>query len=253
MTELPPYKDGIRAVAFDCYGTLIDFTDKTFISAYEEICDQQGLACDGRALWEKYMDIWRRLAAWGKAAENPRNWQGQSRLLADEATAFRPYREEWPEHFQICFQEMGIQGDAMAAYEHVRDRLATADPFEETASVLSELRSRYRLGILSNADDDFLLPCLEKNGLEFEIIITSEAVGTYKPHAAIFRRFAEVVGARMDEVLYVGDSQSADVLGAKNAGMRVAWVNRRGAKLTEGIPQPDHEIDSLAGLCDLLL
>jgi len=253
MTDLSPSKDGIRAIAFDCYGTLIDFTDKTFISSYEEICDQQGLACDGKALWEKYMDIWRRLAAWGKAAENPRNWQGQSRLASSEAMAFRPYREEWTEHFQICFQEMGIQGDARAAYEHVRDRLATADPFAETVSVLAELRSRYRLGILSNADDDFLLPCLERNGLEFELVVTSEAAGAYKPHAAIFRRFAEAMGAEMHEVLYVGDSQSADVLGAKNAGMRVAWVNRQRAKLNDGIPQPDHEIDSLAGLFDILL
>ena len=52
-------------------------------------------------------------------------------------------------------------------------------------------------------------------------------------------------------MLYVGDSQSADVLGAKNAGMPVAWVNRDGASLKEGVPQPDHEIASLCDLLDL--
>jgi FMN phosphatase YigB (HAD superfamily) len=54
------------------------------------------------------------------------------------------------------------------------------------------------------------------------------------------------------EVLYVGDSQSADILGAKNAGMPVAWVNRDGSPLREGVPQPDHEIASLSDLLELL-
>ncbi len=42
------------------------------------------------------------------------------------------------------------------------------------------------------------------------------------------------------------------MLGAKNAGMRVAWVNRDGATLPQGVPPPDHEIASLSDLLDLL-
>jgi 2-haloalkanoic acid dehalogenase type II len=120
--------------------------------------------------------------------------------------------------------------------------------------VLSALKSRYRLGILSNADDDFLSACLEKNGLhlEFEIVVTSEGAGVYKPQQGIFHSFVEAVGLERHEVLYVGDSQSADVLGAKNAGMPVAWLNRDGSSLREGVPQPDHEIASLSDLLDLL-
>jgi 2-haloacid dehalogenase len=119
--------------------------------------------------------------------------------------------------------------------------------------VLAALKSRFRAGILSNADDDFLTGCLQKNGLEFETIVTSEGAGAYKPHEDIFRAFAEAVEAAMDEVLYVGDSQYADVLGAKSAGMSVAWVNRHGASLREGLPSPDYEIASLNDLSSLLL
>ena len=245
--------DGIRAIAFDCYGTLIDFTDSRFIEAYHEIARNQRLPCDGKTLWQKYMAVWRRLSAWGKASETPRDWSIQP--PSGETVAFRPYSDEWTEYFQMCFDELGVQGNPFAAYEHVRDRLATADPFEETASVLTALRSRYHVGMLSNADDDFLFACLERNGLqdEFEVIVTSEGAGAYKPHEAIFRRFAEAMGAEMHEVLYVGDSQSADVLGARNAGMPVAWVNRDGAPLREGVPRPDHEIASLTGLLQFLL
>jgi putative hydrolase of the HAD superfamily len=55
-----------------------------------------------------------------------------------------------------------------------------------------------------------------------------------------------------EEVLYVGDSPFADVLGARNAGMPVAWVNRYGAKLPDTVPAPDLEITDLRGLVENL-
>jgi FMN phosphatase YigB (HAD superfamily) len=54
------------------------------------------------------------------------------------------------------------------------------------------------------------------------------------------------------EIMYVGDSHFADVLGAKHAGLRVAWLNRDGRPLPEGVPQPDLELRSLSELADLL-
>jgi 2-haloalkanoic acid dehalogenase type II len=249
----PSQRDGIRAVAFDCYGTLIDFTDVGFKRIYHEICVMQSLGCDGIALWEKWMDIWRRMSPMVSDYESPRN-EATSWTAASNMLAFRPYRAAWPEHFEACFRELGVTGDGVSAYEHVRNNLAGAPAFEETAEVLATLKTRYRIGILSNADDDFLNACLEKNGLhtEFEVIVTSESAGFYKPREDIFHSFCEVTGLQRHEVLYVGDSQSADVLGAKNAGMPVAWLNRDGASLKEGVPQPDHEIASLCDLLDLL-
>jgi len=243
--------DGIRAVAFDCYGTLIDFTDQAFIRTYHEICLQQGLPCDGKTLWDKWMDIWRRMSPVVSDYESPRN---EPTSWTRTMSSFRPYSEAWPEHFEACFRELGVRGDGVAAYARVRDDLAEAAPFAETAEVLTALKSRYRLGILSNADNDFLTACLEKNGLhvEFQLIVTSESAGVYKPRQEIFHSFVEASGFERHEVLYVGDSQSADVLGAKNAGLPVAWVNRDGSSLREGVPQPDHEIASLSDLLDLL-
>ncbi len=258
--------DGVRAIAFDCYGTLIDFTDVGFKRIYHEICEQQGLACDGVALWQKWMEIWRRMASEGQAREMPRNEPpsayGKSHLIPEATSwtqsrrtlAFRPYAVEWPEHFEACFSELGVEGDGVSAYRHVRNSLADAPAFDETVFVLSSLKDRYRLGILSNADDDFLSACLERNGLEsvFELIVTSESAGVYKPHQDIFHAFCESAGLGRHEVLYVGDSQSADVFGAKNAGLPMAWLNRERAPLKEGVPRPDHEIASLTDLLDLL-
>ena len=249
-----PLVEGIRAVAFDCYGTLVDFTDKAFQRAYHEICCLQGLPFEGKVLFDKWMDIWRRMAAQGKARENPRNWSMRNRSLSGPVLAFRPYCEEWPEHFDACFRELGVAGDPVSAYEHVRNCLADASPYEDTVQVLEVVRSRYHTGILSNADNDFLFACLQKNRLDgFELIVTSESAGVYKPHERIFHAYVEEAGLAVEDVLYVGDSQFADVIGAKNAGMRVAWVNRDGAPRHKTTPAPDIEIGSLSALIDLLL
>ena len=239
--------DHLRAIAFDCYGTLVDFADRGFIQAYDEVCRLQELPIDGQALWDKWMELWQRLAQSGDARESPPNGPMlvEARPLSGPLPPFRPYREEWPEHFEKAFAELGVRGDTQAAYHHVRRRLAEAAAFPEARQVIGALRGRYRVAILSNADDDFLLPCLERNGLHADLVVSSEGARVYKPHEAIFRRVADGLGADLGQVLYVGDSHFSDVLGAKRAGMPMAWVNPSGRPLPDGVPPPDYELRSL--------
>jgi putative hydrolase of the HAD superfamily len=246
----------LRAIAFDCYGTLVDFGDHGFQRAYDEVCRLQGLPCDGVTLWDKWMEIWRRRVRQPGGGESPPNGPMlvvETRPLKGPLPAFHPYREEWPAHFAQAFSELGLKGDPEAAYQHVRRRLAEAVAFPEARAVVEGLRPRYRLALLSNADDDFLLPCLERNGLAFEVVVSSESARAYKPHEGIFHRLTAELGLEPGEVMYVGDSHFADVLGAKHAGLRVAWLNREGRALPEGIPQPDLELRSLRELPSLVL
>ena len=123
---------------------------------------------------------------------------------------------------------------------------------------------------MSNADDNFLLPPLGRNGLVFPVILSSERARAYKPHAAIFGRLSRALGVAGEEILYVGDSPFADVTGAKNAGLQAAWINRQGvrpleqsARIVTGneaevdgarrvLREPDVEIDSLDRLLELI-
>ena len=245
----------LRAVAFDCYGTLVDFGDRGFQRTYDEVCRLQGLPCDGATLWDKWMEIWRRRVQQPGGGESPPNGPMmvvEERPLTGPVPVFHPYREEWPAHFAQAFDELGLKGDPAAAYDHVRRRLTEAVAFPETRAVVEGLRPQYRLALLSNADDDFLLPCLARNRLDFETVVSSESVRAYKPHEAIFHRLAAELGLEPHEVMYVGDSHFADVLGARHAGLRVAWLNREGRELPEGVPAPDFEVRSLSELPPLL-
>jgi 2-haloalkanoic acid dehalogenase type II len=245
------------------------------------------LPVNGEVFYEKWMEVWRRLARDGRAADSgsvgvlPENEPGplseaeaipphpqhhtpsagRSRSLDGPLPPYRPYREEWPEHFALCFEELGLRGDGQRAHERLVDLLCQAPAFPEARDVVEAVRRHLPVAVLSNADDDFLHGALGHNGFSFPVVVSSETARAYKPHAAIFRNLSEALALPPERILYVGDSRLADVAGAKNAGLRVAWVQRPpGKALSRSIEgqadelpfEPDYRIESLTGLLDIL-
>jgi 2-haloalkanoic acid dehalogenase type II len=273
----------IEAVAFDCFGTLIDFGDEAFADAYGLICAEQGIPVDGKTFYDKWMEIWRRLTIGPQAAEalsshngvaantpavlsrveeipdHPEHHApsaGRNRALDGPVGPFRTYRQEWTEHFALCFEELGVHGHADVAHERLRELLVQSRAFPEARRVVDRIGRRMPTAMLSNADDDFLYPTLNRNGLTFPVVVSSESAQAYKPHVAIFKRLGEEMGLPLGSILYVGDSRLADITGARHAGMKAAWVNRRhttewnvaGRTLLE----PDYEVETLDGLAEIL-
>jgi 2-haloacid dehalogenase len=227
--------DDIRAVAFDCYGTLIEFTAPDFIHTMAEIARAQGVEADAEALWDRFVEA--------------------ARVVRGENThrpAYRRYDEAWALQFERAARELGFQGDGQLAAAHLKERLSSAEAYREVPAVLDTLRPRYRLVVLSNADDDFLHACLSHNGLEFEMVVSSEEAQALKPDPAIFQHLAEVLSLERGQILYVGDNPMPDVVGARRAGVPVAWLNREGHPLPEDSPKPDVEITSLTELPAIL-
>ena len=141
--------------------------------------------------------------------------------------------------------------------------VAAIPPDPEVGALLARLARRYRLGILSNwplavtidryAEAAGWMPHLAA-------LVVSERVGSIKPHPAIFRA-AEAALAAVGEppptpgaILHVGDDWAADVVGAKGAGWRVAWLRTRPAdsplpgSAPDGAAEPDLVLDRLADL-----
>lgn len=240
-----PGMGAVRAVAFDCYGTLIDFGEQHFVDAMGIICLRHQFGVSGKELWDRWLamsrEVWRDR---GRDPENP---------TAGEEPRFGRYDEIWTEQFERAFRALELEGDASGAYELMVERCRTAPAFPETREVIERLRPHYRLCVLSNADDNWLHPCLEGAGLSFDLVVSSESAQSYKPRRKIFHDTVAKLGLRPEQVLYVGDSPYADVLGARHAGMPVAWVNRYAAALPEKLPEPDLTIADLRGLLPALL
>jgi 2-haloacid dehalogenase len=240
----PELLSGLRAIAFDCYGTLIDFAEDSFIDLMGEVVLREELGVEPKTLWDRWLhhskELW---SERGRDSEHP---------TEGPEPRFATYEEIWTAQFARSFAEHGKQGDPRAAHDLLVARAQVSPPYPEVAGVLDALRRRYRLCVLSNADDSWLLPCLERAGLNFELIVSSESAHSYKPRAEIFLHTAEKLGLAPPQILYVGDSPFADVLGARNVGMPVAWVNRYDAKLPENVGRPNLEMTDLHGLLPLL-
>lgn len=253
MNNARPSVAHIKAIAFDCYGTLVQFATPEFLQTMEEICSLQQLPIEGKALLDKWLKAARALV------EESARRNGHTPLEGDwpeelEAT-FRPYRIRWPMEFDWAIRDLGLTGDGQAVSDLLRHRLTEAAAYPEVHDVLAALRKsgRYRIALLSNADDDFLLPCLARNRLDsFEAIVSSEAACSYKPHSGIFRRLAQVLELEPAEIAYVGDSPRTDVVGARQAGLKAVWVNRLGQQWPDGVPPPELEVHDFRELLELL-
>lgn len=104
-------------------------------------------------------------------------------------------------------------------------------PYPDFEPTMAELVSRdLKLGVITNTS--WRLPKDEVKNLSrfFSVITTSYEHGFRKPHPSIFRVTLEKLGVSPDNAIHVGDSE-ADVAGARNAGMKSAFIVRDDKKI----------------------
>jgi putative hydrolase of the HAD superfamily len=139
--------------------------------------------------------------------------------------------------------------------EHMkRVRAVTSAPAHRLEAV-KRLRARYRLGLLSNFDDAATgHEIMHDTGVRelFDLVVISAEVGMRKPNLLIFEHTSRALGLEPHEILFVGDTPHEDVIGAKRAGMAVAWINKHRKPFPEGIAEPDLVINDLGELPERL-
>ena len=121
--------------------------------------------------------------------------------------------------------------------------------FADVRPCLSALRG-LRLGVISNGPSKEQRRKLARLDIEqsFERILISEECGCAKPNAGIFAKACQLANVAAHEAWYVGDHLEIDYGGAKAAGLRAIWLNRRGEK-----PQTNtRTVTSLAQVPDVI-
>jgi len=122
-------------------------------------------------------------------------------------------------------------------------------PLPETEPCLRALQPHWTLGVLSNG-----LPLIEGLGIAhyFRHLLYAGDAEPGKPQIKFFRLAEQTAGARPEQCLLVGDNESVDVVGARDAGWHAVWLNRGGRAWSVGGPPPGHVIASLSELPELL-
>lgn len=121
--------------------------------------------------------------------------------------------------------------------------------FPEALPTLEALRRRYVLVAVTNGNAD-----LDRIGIRelFDGVVSAASAGAAKPARRIFEVAVAAGGAGVDATVHVGDHPHHDVHGAREAGLRAVWVNRRAEPWPGEFPEPDAEVRHVGELCALM-
>ena len=226
----------ITTVMFDMYETLVQNPHSLWRVGFQGIIQEQSLDTNPDLLWTE----------WAPVEAEFRN----SRVKP--GVAFRSYYQAWRDCFIQAFKNLELDGDAAAAASSFIRYISRREPYPETVEALTAVQTRWRIAVLSNADDDYLTPNLELLGVNFEAVLSSEKARVYKPLPELFRMMLSTLDVTPEESIYVGDRQLEDVQGATEVGINAVWINRPANPADPDLPEPTHQIGSLLELPDLL-
>jgi putative hydrolase of the HAD superfamily len=142
-------------------------------------------------------------------------------------------------------EDQDLAGPAFGVFFAARQQVSL---FADAEPALARLAARWPVLALSNGNAD--VQCIGI-GQYFCGSLSAREVGVGKPDVRIFQAAAQALQLAPENILHVGDDESLDVLGALDAGMQTAWVNRSD-KLWAFGRQPHASVASMAELCDLL-
>ena len=221
-------------LTFDCYGTLINW-EAGLLPAVHRVLSAHGKKMDDATLLKLYGDFEQR----------------------SEAGPFMPYRDVLASVVDQFGKELGFtaSSEELSSLAH---SLSAWDPWPDTVSALHQLKTKYRLAILSNIDDDLFASTRPKLEVEFDEVVTAQQAKAYKPSLKLFELALSRVKAPAHRVLHVGQSLYHDVVPAQALGLATVWVNRPSARPGVGAVKqaqatPDVTVSSLAELADLAL
>jgi haloacid dehalogenase superfamily, subfamily IA, variant 3 with third motif having DD or ED/haloacid dehalogenase superfamily, subfamily IA, variant 1 with third motif having Dx(3-4)D or Dx(3-4)E len=126
----------------------------------------------------------------------------------------------------------------------------TVELYPDALPALERITTRWPVASLTNGNAD-----LERIGIHMHFAhrVCARDCGAAKPDVRIFHAAVERLGVAPGEILHVGDDPRLDVLGARDAGLRTAWINReRRAWPDELGAPPDLDLADLAQLADWL-
>jgi 2-haloacid dehalogenase len=214
VTAVPIDYGRFQALTFDCYGTLIDWESGILSGLRRSLAGLDDGPTDDELL-ERY-----------SRAE-----------AALESGPYLRYREILARCLGEVCRGYGVEPtqEAAAAFgASVPDWPAFAD----SAAALARLKTRFRLGVITNCDDDLFAGSNRRLGVEFDWIVTAQSVGSYKPNPRGFTVALERLGLPRERILHVAQSLFHDHVPARRLGLASVWIDRRHGRGGSGATPP---------------
>lgn len=224
---------GVKAVMFDFYGTVVDMQGG-LTEAIAPYLESKGYTANPPS---RVVTWWRRTHFENSMIDA---------LLHREHT---PYREIGRQTVDYTLDRAGIAHTD----EEVRRLVAQIErlrPFPDVVDALTDVKAHgLRLVVLSNGDPDMLASGVPYSGTDhlWDRIVSVAEAGSFKPHRDTYLTAARLVDLDPSEVLFVAN-HAFDCVGAKAAGMRTAFVDRRRRPFGNSTYPPDLVVADFAEL-----
>jgi 2-haloacid dehalogenase len=199
---------GVKALAFDVFGTVVDWRG-SIIRAGTEWAENKGLRID----WGKFADRWR--AGYGPAMDKVRKgtlpWTKLDtlhRMILDELLG------EYDIHT--------LSEEEKESWNQVWHRLT---PWPDSIPGLTKLKQKYVLATLSNGNVSLLVDMAKHAGLPWDVVLSAELFHHYKPDREVYLGAAELLGCKPSEVMMVA-AHVGDLKAARACGLRTGFVPR---------------------------
>jgi putative hydrolase of the HAD superfamily len=235
----------IRALLFDVNGTLIDIeTDEGMEEAYRAIAHfltYQGIALHRGEVRDLYFQIMKEQFAASTETfpefDVVAVWREVLRRSATDHT--RSLGAEKLQQMPLFLAELqrGV----------TRKRLVA---FPQTHEMLAQMKTRYRLAVVSDAQSAYGLPELRAAGLAdyFGSVIISGDYGYRKPDHRLFQAALAQLKVRPEEAIFIGNDHFRDVHGARQVGMKTILFCPHGNPDAFHENQPDYILHQYAEL-----
>jgi 2-haloacid dehalogenase len=219
-------------LTFDCYGTLIDW-ESGLLEALHPIFGRHQISITDEQILSAYAEL----------------------ESAAEGGPYRSYRKI----LEAIVDGLGVQFSFSPSKE---ERLSLPEsvqhwrPFPDTVPALKKLRKYFRLGIISNIDDDLFAATARRLEVSFDGVVTAQQAGTYKPSQRNFEIAQERMGLDRKKWLHIAQSKLHDILPAKKLGIHHVWVNRQSGRYSGAVlpvtAESDMTVQSLEELASLV-
>jgi len=227
-------KSNVKVCMFDQYGTIVDM-QSGLTAVATPFLKEKGWKGNPSSL----VTWWRRTHFENSMIDA---------LLRREHT---PYREIGHRSLAHVLERAGIN----YTMEEVRSLVGEIEklkPFPEVPAALARLRTRYKLVVLSNGDPDMLEAAKSYHKIAFDKLISVAEANSFKPDLATYRKAGEIMGLPLDRILFVAN-HAFDCVGAKSAGMRTAFIDRRSRPFGMTPHQPDILVPTMKDLADAIV
>lgn len=173
-----------------------------------------------------------------------RSWRAAYLHLTYGCGAYRPY--------EALVREAAVEaGLPEGCADALAQRWDELQPWEDVPAFLAPLAGRVPLGVVTNCSETLGRRAAARVGVAFDVIVTSERAGYYKPHRRPYELALAELGQPASRVLFVAGS-GFDLIGTASVGMDTLWHNRAGLARPAQAPAPLAERRTLSELMTFL-